>query len=94
MFLFTCKNISDHVLYVNLQFILLDRSIVKLVPKQQLLKEKEDKKKLETEKLLEKERRKLEQLALEKAREEQKKIPPSEMFKMEDDKYSQFDDKV
>ena len=49
---------------------------------------------MEKEKRLEKERK-----AAQKAREEaekdaQKRIPPSEMFRNETDKYSQFDDKV
>ena len=49
---------------------------------------------MEEEKRLEKERK-----AAQKAREQaekdaQKRIPPSEMFRKETDKYSQFDDKV
>ena len=49
---------------------------------------------MEEEKRLEKERK-----AAQKAREQaekdaQKRIPPSEMFRNETDKYSQFDDKV
>ena len=49
---------------------------------------------VEEEKRLEKERK-----AAQKAREQaekdaQKRIPPSEMFRSETDKYSQFDDKV
>ena len=49
---------------------------------------------MEEEKRLEKERK-----ATQKAREQaekdaQKRIPPSEMFRNETDKYSQFDDKV
>lgn len=67
---------------------------VKLVNREELLKEKEAKKKLELEKLLEKEKRKAETAAAAAAKEAQKKIPPSDMFKLEKDKYSQFDDKV
>ncbi|XP_020294610.1 cysteine--tRNA ligase, cytoplasmic [Pseudomyrmex gracilis] len=66
---------------------------VKLVNREELLKEKEAKKKLELEKLLEKEKRKAETAAAAAAKEAQKKIPPSDMFKLEKDKYSQFDDK-
>lgn len=67
---------------------------VKLVNKEELLKEKEAKKKLELEKTLEKEKRKAEASAAAEAKEAQKRIPPSDMFKLEKDKYSQFDDKV
>lgn len=67
---------------------------VKLVNKEELLKEKEMKKKLEFEKTLEKEKRKVEMAAVAAAKEAQKKISPNDMFKLEKDKYSQFDDKV
>lgn len=67
---------------------------VKLVNREELLKEKESKKKLELEKLLEKERKKAEAAAAAAAKEAQQKIPPSEMFKLEKDKYSQFDNNV
>ncbi|XP_076767144.1 cysteine--tRNA ligase, cytoplasmic [Xylocopa sonorina] len=64
---------------------------VKLVSKEELLKEKECKRQMELEKSLEKERRKAEAAAAAAAKEALKKIPPSEMFKLEIDKYSQFD---
>lgn len=67
---------------------------VKLVNKEELLKEKEAKKKLELEKTLEKERKKAEAAAAAAAKEAQRKIPPSDMFRLEKDKYSQFDEKV
>lgn len=67
---------------------------VKLVNREELLKEKEIKKNVEHEKALEKERRKAEAAAAAAAKEAQKKIPPSDMFRLEKDKYSQFDDKV
>ncbi|KAL4703377.1 hypothetical protein ACJJTC_011166 [Scirpophaga incertulas] len=66
-----------------------DRTVVKLVSKEELLKEKEEKKRMETEKL----KKKQELLEAQRAKDEQRKIPPSEMFKRETDKYSQFDDK-
>ncbi|XP_065347910.1 cysteine--tRNA ligase, cytoplasmic [Cloeon dipterum] len=62
---------------------------IKLVGKEELLREKELKRKQEEAKQLEKERKKAEQAALL----EQRKIKPSEMFLKESDKYSQFDDK-
>ncbi|XP_029056571.2 cysteine--tRNA ligase, cytoplasmic isoform X1 [Osmia bicornis bicornis] len=64
---------------------------VKLVNKEELLREKECKRKMEMEKSLEKEKRKAEAAAAAAAKEAQRKIPPSEMFKLEKDKYSQFD---
>ncbi|XP_076179076.1 cysteine--tRNA ligase, cytoplasmic isoform X2 [Ptiloglossa arizonensis] len=64
---------------------------VKLVNREELLKEKECKQKLEFEKSLEKEKRKMEAAAAAAAKEAQRKIPPSEMFKLETNKYSQFD---
>lgn len=67
---------------------------VKLVNREELLKEKEAKKRLEAEKASEKEKRKLEATAAAAAKEAQRKIPPSEMFKLEKDKYSYFDNKV
>ncbi|CAL1683494.1 unnamed protein product [Lasius platythorax] len=66
---------------------------VKLVNREELLKEKEIKKKLELEKNLEKEKKKAEAAAAAAAKEAQKKISPSDMFRLEKDKYSQFDDK-
>ncbi|EFN87140.1 Cysteinyl-tRNA synthetase, cytoplasmic [Harpegnathos saltator] len=66
---------------------------VKLVNKEELLKEKEIKKNLEQEKALEKERRKAEAAAAAAAKEAQKRISPNDMFRLEKDKYSQFDDK-
>lgn len=67
---------------------------VKLVNREELLKEKEIKKKLELEKILEKEKRKAEVAAAAAVKEAQKRISPNDMFRLEKDKYSQFDDKV
>ncbi|XP_068627700.1 cysteine--tRNA ligase, cytoplasmic [Battus philenor] len=66
-----------------------DRTVVKLVSKEELRKEKEEKKRIEAEK----QKKKQELLEAQRAKEEQKKIPPTEMFKRETDKYSKFDDK-
>ncbi|XP_071636583.1 cysteine--tRNA ligase, cytoplasmic-like isoform X2 [Temnothorax longispinosus] len=66
---------------------------VKLVNREELLKEKEIKKKLELEKILEKEKRKTEAAAVAAVKEAQKRISPNDMFRLEKDKYSQFDDK-
>lgn len=54
------------------------------------MKEREEKKRLESEK----QKKKQELLEAQRIKDEQKKIPPTEMFKRESDKYSKFDDKV
>uniref|UniRef100_A0A8B9VCG9 Cysteine--tRNA ligase, cytoplasmic n=2 Tax=Anas TaxID=8835 RepID=A0A8B9VCG9_9AVES len=67
-------------------------TVVKLVDKDTLLKEREEKKKIEEEKKRKKEeaaRKKQEQEAAKLAK---MKIPPHEMFKLERDKYSIFDE--
>lgn len=64
--------------------------MVKLVSKEELMREREEKRKQEAEKL----KKKQEFLDAQRAKEEQKKIPPSELFKRETDKYSLFDEKV
>ncbi|OAD62351.1 Cysteine--tRNA ligase, cytoplasmic [Eufriesea mexicana] len=66
---------------------------IKLVNREELLKEKECKMQMELEKTLEKEKKKVEAAAAAALKEAQKKIPPSEMFKLEETKYSQFDSK-
>lgn len=63
---------------------------VKLVDKETLLKEREEKKRIEREKAAEKEKK----LALQAEKDALKKIPPSELFKKETNKYSRFDDRV
>ncbi|XP_057668067.1 cysteine--tRNA ligase, cytoplasmic [Diorhabda carinulata] len=88
-----CDNLRDEIL-PNVGIRLEDRegeaSAVKFVDKETLLKEREAKKKAEQEKLAEKEKKKAELAAVADAKEAQKKIPPSEMFK-KDVKYSKFD---
>ncbi|KAG6796989.1 cysteine--tRNA ligase, cytoplasmic [Apis mellifera caucasica] len=64
---------------------------IKLVNREDLLKEKESKKQMELEKMLEKEKKKAEIAAAAVMKEAQRKIPPSEIFKLERDKYSRFD---
>jgi cysteinyl-tRNA synthetase len=91
-----CDRLRDDVL-PNVGVRLEDRegapSAVKVVGREVLLKEREAKQLQELEKAKEKERKKAEQAAAQAAKDAQKKIPPSEMFKLEKDKYSQFDDK-
>ncbi|KAJ8984870.1 hypothetical protein NQ317_002709 [Molorchus minor] len=90
-----CDRLRDDIL-PNVGVRLEDRegapSAVKLVDKESLLKEREAKKKAEQEKAAEKERKKAELAAAQAAKEAQRKIVPSEMFKMELDKYSKFDE--
>ncbi|XP_066141458.1 cysteine--tRNA ligase, cytoplasmic [Euwallacea fornicatus] len=91
-----CDYIRDETL-PNLGVRLEDKddgsSAVKLVCKNQLLKEREAKKQAELEKMLEKEKKKAEQAAAQAAKEAQMKIPPSEIFKTETTKYSKFDER-
>ena len=78
--------------------------MIKLVDREELMRERQQKRELEAAKAAEKERKKAEAAAKAKALEELKKIPPSEMFKPDnilrfesfksDPKYSKFDDKV
>ncbi|XP_059079587.1 cysteine--tRNA ligase, cytoplasmic-like isoform X1 [Tigriopus californicus] len=68
-------------------------TVIKLVDRNELLKEKQAKKDMEEKKRLEKEKVKAEAAAKKAALEAQKKIPPSELFKSDTDKYSKFDDK-
>lgn len=92
-----CDSLRDEIL-PNVGVRLEDRegqsSAVKLMDRETLLKEKEAKKQAELEKQAEKERKKAELLAAQAAKEAQRKIPPSEMFKTETDKYSKFDENV
>lgn len=89
-----CDVLRDDILPnvgVRLEDTSEEKCNVKLVNKEELLRERECKKQMELEKSLEKEKRKAEAAAAAAAKEAQKKIAPSEMFKLETDKYSQFD---
>ncbi|XP_065206637.1 cysteine--tRNA ligase, cytoplasmic isoform X2 [Planococcus citri] len=87
-----CDTLRDDIL-PNVGVRLEDReganAAVKLVDRDTLLKEKEEKKRIEREKAAEKERK----LALQAEKDALKKIPPSELFKKETNKYSKFDEK-
>ena len=61
--------------------------------KETLLKEREEKIQMEEAKRKKKEAEKAKKQAEALAKEEAKKLPPTEMFKKETDKYSAFDDK-
>lgn len=66
---------------------------IKLADAKTLLKEREQKLKLEAEKRAEKEARRRQVMAAQAAKDAQRKIPPSELFRPESDKYSKFDEK-
>ncbi|KAL4225668.1 hypothetical protein ACF0H5_016357 [Mactra antiquata] len=91
-----CDGLRDDVL-PNLGVRLEDKEgqppVIKLVDKETLLREREEKILQEEAKRLEKELKKKKTEEENAAKEAQKRIPPSELFKSETDKYSQFDDK-
>jgi len=86
-----CDRIRDDVL-PELGVRLEDReghTMVKLVDRETLLKQREQERQLAEERRLEKERKR----AAIEAKEAQRRMPPWEMFLKETDKYSKFDDK-
>jgi len=91
-----CDALRDDIL-PNLGIRLEDRenqpAALKFVDREELLKEKEEKKLAEEAKRKEKERKKAELAAKEAEKEAKRRIPPTEMFKSETSKYSAFDDK-
>ncbi len=92
-----CDGLRDQVLPdlgVRLEDKENEPTVIKLVDKEELKREKQLKLEMEERKEKEKERKKAEAAAKQAALDAQKKIPPSEMFKSETDKYSKFDDKV
>lgn len=89
-----CDELRDEVL-PNLSVRLEDKegqSVIKLVDKEVLLKEKEEKKRREEQKKAEQLAKAEAQRQKEKEREEQRKINPKDMFKSQIDKYSAFDE--
>lgn len=91
-----CDSLRDDILPelgVRLEDKENEPTVIKLVDKKELLRERELKKEMEEKKRLEKEKKKAEAAAKQAALDAQRKIPPSEMFKSETDKYSKFDDK-
>ncbi|GFR89322.1 cysteine--tRNA ligase, cytoplasmic-like [Elysia marginata] len=67
--------------------------VIKLVSREVLLKEREEKIRQEEEKRAEKERLRKKKEAEQAAKSAQERIPPSELFRSETDKYSAFDEK-
>merc|ERR1712106_784721 len=91
-----CDKLRDDVL-PNLGVRLEDKeseaTVIKLVDRAELMKEREEKKALEEKKRLEKEAKKAEVAAKAAALEALKRIPPCELFRGDAEKYSKFDDK-
>lgn len=67
-------------------------TVVKLVDRETLLKERDEKKKMEEEKKQKKEEAAKKKQEQEMAKLEKMKIPPSDLFRSETDKYSRFDE--
>lgn len=90
-----CDRLRDEVL-PNLGVRLEDRetgpSAVKLVDRETLLRERDAKRALEAEKAAEKERKRVAAEAVTAAKEAQRRIKPTDMFRSETDKYSAFDE--
>lgn len=93
-----CDNLRDETL-PNLGVRLEDKDVdgqsyvVKLVDAETIRREREIALKRDQEEQVRKQTAELEKLKLQQKREEKSKIPPQEMFKLQSDKYSQFDDK-
>lgn len=92
-----CDALRDDVL-PNLGVRLEDRDggavSIKLVDRETLLRERDAKKQAEAQKQALKEKKRLEAAAAAAALEAQRKINPKEMFLLETDKYSAFDERV
>lgn len=71
----------------------LIKTTIKFVDKETLMKEKQEKVRMEMAKKAEKVKKAAEALESKELKEAQKKIPPWEMFKQETEQYSQFDEK-
>ncbi|XP_028298745.1 cysteine--tRNA ligase, cytoplasmic isoform X2 [Gouania willdenowi] len=67
-------------------------TVVKVVDKETLLKERDEKKKMEEEKKRKKEEAAMKKQEQEMAKQAKMKIPPSQLFQSETDKYSKFDE--
>ncbi|XP_011495221.1 PREDICTED: cysteine--tRNA ligase, cytoplasmic [Ceratosolen solmsi marchali] len=93
-----CDKLRDEVLLdvgVRLEDVGMGSRSIKLVDREELLKEREIKKRQEAERIAEKEKKiaaAAAAAAAAKEKEAQSKIPPKEMFLHMTDKYSQFDE--
>lgn len=95
--LILCDKLRDETLPdsgVRLEDVEGKPTAIKFVGREVILLEKKAKAKAEAEKLAEKERKKKEQELARAKKEELKKIHPKDLFKLETDKYSEFDENV
>lgn len=92
-----CDKLRDETLPdngVRLEDIDGKPTAIKFVGREAILRERNAKAKAEADKLAEKERKKKEQEQARIKKEELKKVHPKDLFKLEIDKYSEFDENV
>ncbi|KRZ29945.1 Cysteine--tRNA ligase, cytoplasmic [Trichinella pseudospiralis] len=90
-----CDRLRDEIL-PNMGVLLEDRkghTVVKLVDPETLAREREQKVKLEKERLAEKEKQNAQSAAKKAEKERLQRIPASELFRQQVDKYSAFDER-
>lgn len=95
--LILCDKLRDETLPdngVRLEDVDGKPTAIKFVGREAILREKKAKAKAEAEKLAEKERKKKELELARAKKEELKKVHPNDLFKLETDKYSEFDENV
>ncbi|XP_026811919.1 cysteine--tRNA ligase, cytoplasmic isoform X1 [Rhopalosiphum maidis] len=93
--LILCDKLRDEILPdngVRLEDIDGKPTAIKFVGREAILRERKAKAKAEADKLAEKEKKKKEQDLARAKKEELKKIHPKDLFKLETDKYSEFDE--
>lgn len=92
-----CDKLRDEILPdngVRLEDVDEKPTVIKFVGREAILQEKKAKIKAEAEKLAKKEKIKMEQDQARAKKEKLKKIHPKDLFKLETDKYSEFDENV
>lgn len=95
--LIMCDKLRDEILPeigVRLEDVDGKPTAIKFVGREAILREKKAKAKAEADKLAEKERKKRELEQARAKKEELKKVHPKDLFKLETDKYSEFDENV
>lgn len=95
--LILCDKLRDETLPdngVRLEDVDGKPTAIKFVGREAILRERKAKAKAEAEKLAEKEKKKKEQELARAKKEELKKVHPNDLFKLETDKYSEFDENV
>lgn len=95
--LILCDKLRNDVLPnigVRLEDVEGKPAAIKFVGREAILREKEAKAKIEAQKLAEKEKKKKEQELLRAKKEDLKKVHPKDLFKLETDKYAEFDENV